>query len=396
MNNKDTRKPGIKPGTKPGTLAVLTGAALALPAISQLAQADTMPTKTEIGYRYSEYQEDDLSSEAVIIGSTDRYDVETNQFRLLAPVGEATSLKIDALYETMTGASAMGSVAGPDGKPLLIMTGASIQDTRTDVVAELRRYDEGGSKAVSLGYSTEDDYTAINGGIDMQKTAADGVTTWSGGAGFSYDELEPVQTPGINRTRSEDRWYLNGYVARAKVHSPVWQTQFGLYLGAYDGYLSDPYKSRDIRPDARQQLALTARSRYFLAGIKAALHGDYRYYTDDWGVESHTLEFTWHQTVTDAFRVSPRIRYYSQTQADFYVDTDSATRTGYQSSDHRLSGFGAISYGLGLSYDQADYSLKLYLEQYESDGDYALQSVAVPNPSLVSYGLVTLGMDYRF
>lgn len=388
MSNKNNRKPSA--------LAALTSAALALPAISQLAQAEGMPTKTELGYRYSDYQEDDLDSDAVLVGSGDRYDIETHQFRLQTPIGEKTALTVDAMYETMTGASAFGSVAGLDGEPVLIMTGASIDDTRTDVSAELREYGERGSQALTLGYSTEDDYTAINGGFDVEKTTHDGIVTWSAGMGVSYDELEPEQTSGINRTRSEDRLFINGYLARAKVHSPVWQTQLGLYLGLYDGYLSDPYRSRDMRPDSRQQVALTARSRYYLSSLNASLHGDYRFYSDDWGIVSHTVELTWQQAISDTLQVSPRVRYYSQSQADFYVDTDSSSRPGYQSSDHRLSPFGAITYGLGIRYHQPDYSLSLYAEQYESDGDYALESVKVANPSLVSYTLITLGMDYRF
>lgn len=380
---------------KPSAMAALTSAALALPAISQLAHADSMPSETELGYRYSDYQEDDLKSEDVLVGSRDRYDVSTHQFRLLAPVGDQTSLKIDALYETMTGASPMGTVEGANGDPVLIMTGASIQDTRVDVVAELRRYQGRSSNAVSVGYSAEDDYTALNAGVDFQRDSRDGIVSWSGGMGVSYDELEPEQTPGINRIEAEDRWFLNGYVARAKVHSAVWQTQLGLYVGVYDGYMSDPYKSIDARPDSRQQIALSAKSRYFLRRYDAALHGDYRYYSDDWGIRSHTLEFTWHQSLTESLRVSPSLRYYSQSQADFYVSTDSVGRSGYQSSDHRLSPFGAVAYGVGVNYRQPKYSLVFSMEQYESDGRYGAKSVEIPNPALVSYTLMTLGIDYR-
>lgn len=380
----------------PGTLAALTGAALALPAIAQLAQASEMSTKTELGYRYSDYQEDDVEAGSVLVGTTDRYAIDTHQFKLVSPIGERTALTVDAMYETMTGASAMGVVENPQGDSMLIMTGASIKEERTDLSAELRRFDDQGNKAITLGYSTEDDYEALNGSLDMERKSDDGVTTWSGGLGFSYDELEPVQEDGINRITAEDRWFINGYIARAKVHSPVWQSQLGVYLGLYDGYLDDPYRSRDIRPDSRQQIAMTARSRYFLTAVKAALHFDYRYYHDDWGIEAHTFEFAWYQSLTDAFRISPRIRYYSQSQADFYVDADSGTRQGEQSSDYRLSPYGAIAYGVGLGYHQPSYSLTFYAEQYDSDADYALKSVSKANPFLVDYTLMSVGLDYRF
>lgn len=380
---------------QPGALAALTGAALALPAIAQLTQAAEMPTKAELGYRYSEYQEDDLDQDVVLAGSNERYDIDTHQFRLVAPVGEKTALTVDGMYETMTGASAMSVVENPAGDSMLIMTGASIKEARTDVSAELRRFHDQGNKAVALGYSTEDDYEAINGSVEFEQKSADGVTTWSGGLGFSYDELEPIQEAGLNRVTSEDRWYYNGYVARAKVHSPVWQTQIGMYLGMYDGYLDDPYRIRDVRPDSRQQLALVARSRYFLSGMKAALHSNYRYYHDDWGIDSHTLELAWYQSLSNSFRVSPRLRYYSQGQADFYVDTDSGVREGDQSSDFRLSTYGALGYGLGAEYIESDYSLSIYVERYESRADYGLESYTKANPFLVDYTSFTLGIDYR-
>lgn len=380
---------------KPGTLAALTGAALALPAIAQLSEAAEMPTKTELGYRYSGYQEDDLDQDVVLTGSDERYEINTHQFRLLAPVGEGTALTIDGMYETMTGASAMSVVASPAGDSMLIMTGASIKEARTDVSAELRRFHDQGNKAVALGYSTEDDYEALNGSLEFEQSANGGITTWSGGIGFSYDKLEPVQEAGVKRVASEDRWYYNGYVARAKVHSAAWQTQMGIYLGIYDGYLDDPYRIRDVRPDSRQQLALVARSRYFLSGVKAALHCDYRYYHDDWGLDSHTLELAWYQSFSNAFRLSPRLRYYSQGQADFYVDTDSGAREGEQSSDFRLSTYGAIGYGLGAEYYDADFSLNVYIERYESRADYGLESYTKANPFLVDYTSFTLGIDYR-
>ncbi|HAG96141.1 MAG: hypothetical protein CMK83_23360 [Pseudomonadales bacterium] len=379
-----------------GTLAALTGAALALPAIAQLAQAAELPTKSELGYRYTDYHEDDVDSNQVLLGSNQRYEIGTHQLRLVAPVGERFSLTVDALYESMTGASARAVVDNGQGESVLVMTGASIKDTRTDMSAELRHYGNGGSEALVLGFSREDDYESINGSIDAERTSVDGVTTWSGGVGFSHDELEPVPEAGINRTVAEKRSFLNAYVARARVHSPVWQTQLGLYLGWYDGYLSDPYRSRDIRPDSRQQWAFSGRSRYFLKAVNAAVHVDYRYYQDDWDIASHTLELAWYQSFTDAFTVSPRVRYYSQSQAEFYVPTDRGTRSGDQSSDFRLSPYGAIAYGLGIGYYQPAFGVNLYFEHYNSDGDYALKSVAEPSPFLVDYRLLTLGVDYRF
>lgn len=379
-----------------GVLAALTGAALGLPAIAQLSQGAEMPSQTEIGYRYSDYQEDDVDSKNVLSGSSERYNIDVHQFRLVAPVAEDASLTIDGMYETMTGASALSVVSLPQGDSALIMTGASIKEKRTDVSGKLRFYQQRSNLGLSLGYSTEDDYEALNGGAEVERTSPDGNKTWSGGFGFSFDELTPVQEEGVNRVISEERQFFNAYLAYARVHSPKWQTQLGLYVGWYDGYMNDPYKSRDIRPDQRKQFTLSARSRYYMSAVHAALQFDYRYYADDWGVNAHTLDMSWQQAISDRLQVAPRLRYYSQSQADFYVESDSGLREGEQSSDFRLSPYGAIALGLGIRFDEPGYSISFYVERYSSDGDLALKSVRQANPFLVDFTLVSLGLDYRY
>ncbi len=385
-----------KKHTRTSGLAALTGAALALPAIAQLAHAEPATQQTEISYRYSSYQEDDLKADDILVGSKERYDVKHHQFRLLTPLNGENTLTVDADYETMSGASAYGTTQGLDGNPKLIMSGASIDETRKDILASLRRQYENGAFTVSLGYSDEKDYTAYNGAVEFEKLSVDRLTTYSGGLGYSSDTVEPVQTAGINRIDSEDKWSLNGFVAAATVLSPVWQVQAGLFSGLSDGYLSDPYKARDMRPDSRQSWGITGRSRYYLKAMHAALNADYRFYSDDWGIEAHTLELAWQQEFGDQVRLVPSVRYYSQSQADFYVDSDSVLNQGEQSSDFRLAPFGALSYGLSLILEQETYSITLHGERYDSDADLALKNVEVENPALVSYTLMTLGFDFRF
>lgn len=378
------------------SLAALTSAALTLPAIAQLAHGDTASERTEFGYRYSHYQEDDLAANKVFVGSRERYEVENHQFRLTTPLAGERVLTIEADYETVSGASPYGTVRGPDGDARLIMSGASIDDTRKDVLASLRTPHGDGAFTVALGYSTEKDYKAWNGALEFEQTLADRITTWSGGIGFSSDTLEPVQSAGVNRVESEDKWSASAFVALARVLSPVWQVQGGLFAGMADGYLSDAYKALDARPNQRQSFGVTGRSRYFVKSLQAAAHVDYRFYNDDWGIESHTLELSWHQSFGDHIRVVPMVRFYSQSQADFYVEFDDPANSRHYSSDYRMSPFGALSWGLSLILEQPDYRITLRGEQYESDGDLALKDVEVENPALVNYTLMTLGFDYQF
>jgi hypothetical protein len=144
------------------------------------------------------------------------------------------------------------------------------------------------------------------------------------------------------------------------------------------------------RPDTRRQWTWNARlSRYF-ARPDAGLHLDYRMSDDNWGITAHTVEVTWSQAFGSSWIVTPRVRYYSQDAAEFYAPyfilAQSAPidlSTGgldfgslpvpHYSSDHRLSGFGALSGGLIVRKQLAGrLSLEGGVEFYTHDGGLKL------------------------
>ncbi len=119
------------------------------------------------------------------------------------------------------------------------------------------------------------------------------------------------------------------------------------------------------RPDLRNQWNLGSHYVQYLGMLDAALHFDYHFSTDDWGINSHTFEGDWVQPLGCGWTVTPRIRYYSQDAARFYTPyllvnkakgtTTSAKATDYlslpdsYSSDQRLSAFGTLSGGVSIS-----------------------------------------------
>src|SRR5690606_15741801 len=138
--------------------------------------------------------------------------------------------------------------------------------------------------------------------------------------------------------------------------------------------------------------------RHFFAGPSAALHLDYRYYHDDFGIRSHTLEFNWHQNVFDGdLRVIPGLRYYSQSGADFYRPVNDFSQSGiHQSTDYRLAPYGALSGNLGLELQLAEFRLHLSLERYLADASWSLFEVEEENPALLRFTRLSLGLDYDF
>jgi hypothetical protein len=134
--------------------------------------------------------------------------------------------------------------------------------------------------------------------------------------------------------------------------------------------------------------------RHFFVDANAALHADYRYFDDDWGIESHTVEVAWHQNISDHTRVIPFVRYYTQDQADFFANQANVEDT-YYADDFRLSAFGSLSGGLRLKHDIGNWSVNLTGERYESSESWGLSS-GEESPALVDYWRYSIGLDYTF
>ena len=125
----------------------------------------------------------------------------------------------------------------------------------------------------------------------------------------------------------------------------------------------------------------------YINALDAALHFDYRFSADDWGIHAHTFEGDWVQPLGSGWTVTPRIRYYSQEAADFYapypyfptalqfclktVDTNKLPT--HYSSDQRLSGFGALSGGVTVTKQFAKgLTLETGFEYYTHQGGLKL------------------------
>ena len=154
--------------------------------------------------------------------------------------------------------------------------------------------------------------------------------------------------------------------------------------GNFDGVLEQ-------RPDVRNQWVWDNRLVHYVEPLDASVHADYRLYHDDWGITAHTLELDWNQPLGRGWTVIPRVRYYSQNEADFYqpfflfkqakplltpgrpdIDFSQVPISEY-SSDHRLSGFGTLSGGITIAKQIGDaVSLKAGFEYYTHQGGLKL------------------------
>lgn len=385
---------------KQKTLSALTLSALAIPGIGQ---AEVAPAKGEFSFRSTQYQEAAAPAQRVGAGSNERYSIDVQQFHVMQPFAQKYSLSADVTLESMSGASPIQTY-DDNGKSVLLMSGATIEEQRMDVNLAGKRYFSEATLGANVASSQENDYASLSVGMDGSLELFEKHTTLLGAFSISNDELSPTDASGLS---NDPRTLADGqkkhgfslYEGVSQVIDKYKVLQVGLGYNRLNGYLSDPYKG-DVRPDLRESYTLTSQYRqYMRVGDGAAWHFDYRYYEDNWKVRSHTFSTAWWQDFKFAgyrLAVAPNARYYTQTQAYFY-NLDLLPLTDYYSSDARLSTFGAITLGLEAQFHWPSGHVDLGFQQYFSSETLALvEQDSRETPGLVDFTTLSLGLTLQY
>ncbi len=153
------------------------------------------------------------------------------------------------------------------------------------------------------------------------------------------------------------------------------------------GYLNDPYKLLSVvqpsgpdageptdylyesRPRTRAKQAVFGELRRYIAGSTVDLA--YRYYWDDWGITSNTIDFLYRQPLPGGHAIEPHVRWYRQTAADFhyYYLVQGQSTPQYASADSRLAAFDAYTLGLTYSFPVMENArLSIGAEYYTQKG----------------------------
>jgi hypothetical protein len=161
---------------------------------------------------------------------------------------------------------------------------------------------------------------------------------------------------------NEDKSVYTGALNITQVLSQSTVLNMSYDIMIMEGYLNDPYRKvrvfdnlgvfsaeNEIHPDKRTRQAVTSRISQYVKPIKASLIGSYRYYFDDWQVNSHTTEFRFNKYVFDDFITGFNYRYYNQSGADFYFDRYDPTVTSkFRTADYKLMPFESHSFGFNI------------------------------------------------
>jgi hypothetical protein len=153
-----------------------------------------------------------------------------------------------------------------------------------------------------------------------------------------------------------------------------------------NGYLTDPYKQLSIVNSVtgapvgsiyeRRPASRIGNSLYWLTKYSVFSHdvisGSYRFFEDNWGIRSHTVDLNYHWQFNEQGYFEPHFRFYHQSAADFF---NIGLVTGQPlpllaSADYRLAQFNGITGGLRYGWTFNNGSLfAIRLEYYTQRGN---------------------------
>ena len=243
----------------------------------------------------------------------------------------------------------------------VISTASPYEEERTEVSAGVDFLH--GDTIMSLGFtqSDESDFIADSAYFNISQDVFGGLTTVNMGYATGSNEVSRNGDPTF--TAESDR--KNYRLGLTQVLTKNMLLGLSLETITDEGFLNNPYRSvryldtgsalgysyePEVYPNTRTSTAVAIRSRYFLK-YRAAVFGEYRYFTDTWGIDAHTAELGYTHPTDSGWIYEGSVRYYSQTSAAFYSDLYPGPQwQNYLARDKELATFTSQSLSLGVSY----------------------------------------------
>ena len=350
----------------------LLSAALALPGLGLVmstAHAETAPERGYVSFKVLDYLDSQPGAE--------RIRVRAPALSALVPLGDQWSVSGTLITDSISGAS-------PAYHDAAI---TPLRDFRRAVDASVTHYLPQGTWSLGVSHSKEADYLSRSVYGTGTRSNDSKNTIWNWGLAVSNDDITPLKPIQKLPPGEQTKQTVDLIAGVTQVLSPTDLVQINLGWSQNQGYLSDPYKRLDQRPDSRTRQTLQVRWNHHLEGSGATVRTAYRYFQDSWQIRAHTLDLEHIQPLGEQWKVSTIARYYSQSAARFYVESDGKISPfgpritpglNHQSLDTRLSAFGALTLGLKLSHQLSrDTSIDFKIEQYEQRGRWAMGAGSV-------------------
>lgn len=374
-----------------------------------------------------------VDSAVLFYSETDRVSAAEPVVKARRKFSDESELDLKLTFDSLTGASHNGAITSagkvqtftsPSGsttyttQPGEVPLDDTFKDTRGAFNLQYTRPLNRTTRATGgINFSSEYDFTsvAVNGGLMWDLNNRN--TTLTLALAHEADTIDPVgstpealtfQSDRVRGSGSEDRSVNDFLLGWTQVMNRHWLMQLNYNLSTSSGYHTDPYKvltivdangdpdeaenygAADIgsgdaqvyerRPESRTKHAIYWENRYTLANDDV-LAGSYRLMTDDWGVTSHTLDLKYRWVMENDWYLQPRLRYYTQTAADFWHESLTAAEYANvvaaaedASADYRLGDLTDVTLGLKVGrqlHNGREWSARLELMQQSGDTDAA-------------------------
>lgn len=304
------------------------------------------------------------------------------------------------VLDTLTGASATGAVAQsmaqtftrPSGNGQYQISAGdtplddTFRDTRVQLEAQWTQplwEDMRGSTGIHL--SKEYDYLSIALNGSLAKDFNQKNTTVSTGLSLAFDSIDPEggrpvpfsemvidlgqfatdadYQSAFDATRqadTDDKTMVDLLFGVTQVINRKMLMQFNYGYAASDGYHTDPFKVLSVvntqgytqnlvhenRPEKRARHSFFWQTKY--ASNIGVSDVSYRFATDDWDINSHTIDTRLRIKLNNNSYIQPHFRYYQQSAAEFFQPfmLEEQALPTYASADYRLGEMSAITVGL--------------------------------------------------
>jgi hypothetical protein len=255
--------------------------------------------------------------------------------------------------------------ASSDRVDLKANTSASYADTRVYPALTWSMENEQKGKTISAGVSssTEFDYQSFGANIGFAKKTKDRNGEFSARLQAYFDQVrliapEELRNTGMAKDNgTEGRTTLAASLSWSQVINKNLQVAFLTDLVLQQGFLSLPFYRvyfsdgsvhQEKLPGSRFKIPLGFRANYFL-GDHFIIRTYYRYYKDDWGISSHTVNLEVPVKITPFFSISPFYRFYNQSAVKYFAPYEQHTgATAFFTSNYDLSQFNSNFLGAGI------------------------------------------------
>ena len=252
------------------------------------------------------------------------------------------------------------------------VSSASYQDVRVYPSFNYTFENEEKNYSLNAGISgsVEYDYSSVGVNAGFTKLSKDKNREFSVKGMAFFDKwkvilpIELRNNPSDNEADHLDKKPRTSYnlgLALSQIVNKNFQLAFLLDLGYQQGLLATKFNrvfmtNGEMRseklPDTRTKIPFGLRANYFL-GDNIVLRSYYRYYWDDWGINSHTVSFEPSYKFSAFNSLTIPYRFYRQTAIDYFKPKDQHTLDElFYTSDYDLSEFN--SHMIGLSYRTLD------------------------------------------